>query len=146
MLRKTALIATLALFGLTGSLHAEEHYVLMLGHGFFPDSAHPVIGDTIRFVNVTQIPMAATALDGSWTTGLLRENDAFVLPVIEGMTANYDNTLPELGGLLDAAAATALVSETVAASGIIDYLHPASVGLDANGKPVTLPDEVYDNR
>ncbi len=156
MLRKTAVLSVLAAFGLAGSLHADdsdpansgagaEHYVVMLGHGYFPASVHPVIGDTILFVNITDIPMAATAEDGSWSTGLLPENAAFILPVTDGMTMAYINGVPQPDGQIEVIESTEDTGATIIAEGIVDYVNPAPVDLNPDGTPSSLPDEAYDN-
>ncbi|WP_146586297.1 hypothetical protein [Puniceibacterium confluentis] len=153
MLRKTAFLSALAALGLAGSLQAEEHYVLLLGQGYFPDVVHPAVGDTIRFVNITDIPMAAIAEDGSWSTGELPENGEFILAVTDGMTQNYVSALPEPEApatettsaepVTDPAAPPA--PEPIIAAGVIDYVNPAPVELNSSGKPLMQADAAYDS-
>ena len=103
MLRKTGLFSVLAAVALAAPLHAEEHYVMLLDTGYFPDLVHPSVGDTVRFYNQGELPMSATASDGSWSTGLLLPGQDYTLEVVDGMKATYNNLLPDaldLGGLL----------------------------------------------
>ncbi|KMK68884.1 hypothetical protein [Puniceibacterium sp. IMCC21224] len=138
MLRKTGLYSVLVLASLTAPLHAEEHYVVMLGEGYFPSTVYVLPGDTVRFVNQDPIPMAATATDSTWTTGLLATNGSFVLEVVDGMQSAYDNRLLDLGGLLTVSTNSEVVD---AASGLIDYVNPAPVDLGSDGKPTNTDSE-----
>ncbi|MGR3271260.1 hypothetical protein DU478_12820 [Thalassococcus profundi] len=142
MLRKTGLFSVLAAVALAAPLHAEEHYVMLLDTGYFPDLVHPSVGDTVRFYNQGELPMSATASDGSWSTGLLLPGQDYTLEVVDGMKATYNNLLPDaldLGGLLGT------TGEVVEAIGQIDYLNPPPVDLGSDGKPLMLADEAYDN-
>ncbi|EPX75796.1 hypothetical protein [Salipiger mucosus] len=117
MLRKSGLLA-LALAGHAAPLHAEEHYVLMMGAGYFPDVVYPVVGDTVRFVNSGDAAMMATATDGSWTTGSLPPEAVYILPVTEGLTQEYTNGL-------------SLESDSFV-SGVIDHANRAPIELENN--------------
>ena len=115
---------------------------MLLDTGYFPDLVHPSVGDTVRFYNQGELPMSATASDGSWSTGLLLPGQDYTLEVVDGMKATYNNLLPDaldLGGLLGT------TGEVVEAIGQIDYLNPPPVDLGADGKPLMLADEAYDN-
>ena len=85
MLRNLGAIIAVATAGLAAGAHAEEHTVMLMGNAYFPDVSYVQEGDTIRFVNLTNIVQTATAQDGSWTSGPLGENQAFVLPVVMGV-------------------------------------------------------------
>lgn len=146
MLRKTGLFTVLATLALAAPLHAEEHYVLLLDTGYFPDVVYPDAGDTIKFVNQGELPMAASATDLSWSTGLLTPGSSFDLPVVEGMTMPYNNLMPGdvvadvLLGISDNAGT---IGQVIEATGKIDYVNDAPVDLGADGKPLMLADESY---
>ena len=122
MLRKTGLMSALALAAATFSAQAEEHYVLLVGEGYFPDYIYPEVGDTIRFINSSSYPMSATASDGSWDSGVLQPNDEYVLPVTDGMKQTFgnsvDNNTDDDGNIIGADAI-----------GVIEYTVPAPDGL-----------------
>ncbi len=121
MLRTLCLSSVLALAGLATAASAEEHYVLMMGEGYFPDVVHPALGDTIRFINISDVPMAATASDDSWSTGLLLPEAEYVLSVTDGMQQSFANTLgAEAAGAEDGFVADASVG------GLLDYLNAAN--------------------
>ncbi|MFZ5964952.1 cupredoxin domain-containing protein [Thalassococcus sp. BH17M4-6] len=142
MLRKTGLFAVLAALVVATPSQAEEHYVVMLDTGYFPDVVYPEPGDTIRFYNQGELPMSATAVDGSWSTGVLLPEQDYILLVEEGMKAQYDNSLDIVA---DPATATGEAGQVVEAIGTIDYLNPAPTDLGADGKPLMLADEAYAN-
>ncbi|ETX30189.1 cupredoxin domain-containing protein [Roseivivax isoporae] len=135
MLRKTAAAAVLALASLTQAAMAEEHEVLMLGFGYFPEVIHPVPGDTIRFVNAGNIAMAATATDESWSTGLMIAGAEVTVPVVDGMTRDYDNRLPAdlVGTVVEATPELRVV-------GRVAWDEPSPDLLDLDGRP--SPDAV----
>ena len=115
MLRKTGILV-LALGSLAAPLQAAEHYVLMMGIGYFPDQIYPDIGDTVRFVNESDLPMSAVATDQSWSTGLLLPAGQTVITVAEGMTQTFGDLLTE-GSL---------------ATGVIDYTSEPPLDLERN--------------
>ena len=119
MLRKFGMTSALVLAGLATPVVAEEHYVLMMGNGYFPDYIHPVVGDTIRFINMTNYPMSATADDGSWDTGVLQPSAEYVLSVTDGMKQTYGNSVTDAVDTWGAAVGIGVV-------GVIDYLNPAN--------------------
>lgn len=120
MLRTFGLASALVLAGLATPAVAEEHYVLMMGNGYFPTSLHPVPGDTVRFINMSVHPMSATADDGTWDTGVLQQNEEFVLTVTDGMMPTYANSV--LDNIDQYGAAVGLN-----AMGVIEYTTPANV-------------------
>ncbi len=78
MLPKTAAFAVLASLAMAQSLAAEEHYVLIMGEGFFPATSYVAEGDTIRFINSSEDQtITVSANDESWTSGSLGSSDFF---------------------------------------------------------------------
>ncbi|WP_417721614.1 cupredoxin domain-containing protein [Salipiger sp.] len=113
MLRKSGLFA-IALGCLAAPVQAEEHYVLMVGIGYFPDYVYPAVGDTVRFVNTSDVIMTATADDASWTTGPVNPGEAFLVTVTDGMNQTFTN------------------GDT--AIGVIDYTNPPPLDLENNAE------------
>jgi len=97
MLPKTAAFAVLATLAMAQPLAAEEHYVLIMGEGFFPETSYVQDGDTIRFINSVEDVHSATARDGSWTSGDLASSGFFILDVAQGVkqsfTSSRDDTM-----------------------------------------------------
>ena len=93
MRRNIGAATILAMTALATTAVAEEHEVVMLGAGFFPEIIHPVPGDTVVFTNAADLPMAATATDESWTTGLIAAGATYTLAITEGMTKSYDDSV-----------------------------------------------------
>ncbi len=118
MLRKTGLLA-LTLGVLAAPLHASEHDVLLLGGAYFPTSLYPAVGDTIRFVNESDITMSATATDASWDTGPLAPGEMTIIEVVDGMVQTYGDT----------------VNEGNPAAGVIDYVNAPPLELERNSEP-----------
>ncbi|MBU2962582.1 hypothetical protein KO516_17475 [Citreicella sp. C3M06] len=117
MRRKTGFL-TLSLGLLAAPAMAEVHYVLMMGSGYFPDAVYPAIGDQVKFVNQSDIAMAATATDASWTTGIMLPAAEVLLDVSEGMTQTFTDT----------------VNIDSIAEGTIDYVNPPPLDLAANAQ------------
>ncbi|EIE52749.1 hypothetical protein AL036_06165 [Salipiger aestuarii] len=115
MLRKTGILA-LSLGLLAAPAMAEVHYVLLMGDGYFPDYVYPAVGDQVKFVNESDITMAATATDGSWTTGVMLPGAVVMLDVTDGMTQTFVDS-ENTAGL---------------AAGTIDYFNPAPLDLENN--------------
>lgn len=119
MLRKIALTSALVLGGLSAPAFAEEHYVLMMGNGYFPNFLYLNTGDTVRFINMTQFPTSATASDGSWDTGVLLQDQEYVLTVTDGMKQTYGNSVVDN---IDQWGDTVGLNMV----GVIDYLNTAN--------------------
>ncbi|MHA6346129.1 cupredoxin domain-containing protein [Roseivivax sp. CAU 1761] len=129
MRRATRLVLGMSLAAWTaGPALAEVHEVLMLGTGYFPGTVYPVAGDTVRFVNKHAVPMAATAIDGTWSTGPLATGEAAEIAVTPLLSGAYDNRILPL----DLTLLTTLggVVPSVVASGVIDHTQPAPTLLD----------------
>ena len=119
MLRPILLAAGLSFSGATIA-SAAEHEVVMLGLGFFPEITSAAVGDTVVFFNVSDTPMAATAVDGTWSTGAMVYGERVAIEITEAMTGDYENALPvtETVETTDAtadAATTGLLGEETAA-------------------------------
>ncbi len=138
-MRRTICVAALVgAAGFSTAAVAAEHEVLMLGTGYFPEIIHVQPGDTVRFVNAASIAMAATAKDLSWTTGPVIVDGEAIIPVVEGMTMTYDNTLPEVlaGGALGDIVEDTEGTLTDNVDGTIEWQVKAPILLDDNGQPV----------
>ena len=170
MRRNIGAATILAMTALATTAVAEEHEVVMLGAGFFPEIIHPVPGDTVVFTNAADLPMAATATDESWTTGLIAAGATYTLAITEGMTKTYDDsvvaavltdtttseeTTAEGSTSEDPATEeTATTDDGTATSeestgtepagpiaGIIEWEEPAPILLDETGNPVEVADD-----
>lgn len=117
MLRKFGLFSALACAVAATPPAAEEHYVLMMKDGYFPEHLRPEIGDTIRFINVSDLPMSATATDDSWDTGILAPKQHYVLIVHDQMKRSFQNSVR---GNLDSDGHPI----GLAIAGSIDYFEP----------------------
>ena len=91
MLRKYGAVATLALLGMSQSALAAQHTVLIMGDGYFPETTYAQPGDTVRFVNMTEVTHTAVANDQSWTTGPLGEEQEFILAANAGLKGAFKN-------------------------------------------------------
>lgn len=120
MFRKIALSAGLALGVVASPVAAEEHYVLLMGTGYFPNYVHPVVGDTIKFVNASAYPMSATADDQSWDTGIVLPNMSVTIDVVDGMKQTFRNSVTTNYDGNGAAIGTDAV-------GVIEYTKPADL-------------------
>ena len=88
----------------------------MMGIGYFPDYVYPTVGDTIRFVNNSDLAMSAVATDDSWSTGLLQPGEQSIIDVVAGMQQSYGDLLTE--------------GSTVA--GVVDYTVEPPLDLERN--------------
>lgn len=104
MLRATLTAAALtaaSLMPLAAQAQATTE-VTMLGRGYFPNKVNVDPGGSVVFHNAGSKPMAATALDDSWTTGWVfpGERETIVLPPEGGLV--YNNRINALDPLLGA--------------------------------------------
>ncbi|MCE0505177.1 MULTISPECIES: hypothetical protein [unclassified Roseivivax] len=157
MLRKTLTTAALSAAMLSGTMAAaqsngisETFEVVMLGYGYFPEVAHAGPEDSVRFYNASDVPMAATALDGSWSTGLVLPGEAFILAVTdetgEVVTRDFDNSVPDVqmlsegtaaGETVDAVEPVDTTTEQIVAYGRIETEEAAPDFLDDGGSPIS---------
>lgn len=81
-----------ALVGFTKMVFAASdtlHEVEIRGFKFTPAVLEVRPGDKIRWTNMDIIPHTATAEDGSWDTGELKNGQSAVVDVTENMSAPY---------------------------------------------------------
>ncbi|QFS82126.1 hypothetical protein FIU97_04980 [Roseivivax sp. THAF40] len=102
MLRATLTAAALtaaSLMPLAAQAQATTE-VTMLGRGYFPNKINVDPGGSIVFHNASDVPMAATALDDSWTTGWVFPGNrkTIVLPEEGGLV--FNNRINALDALL----------------------------------------------
>ncbi len=113
---RTSVGLALSLGLLAAPALAEVHYVLLMGDGYFPEYVYPAIGDQVKFVNESDVAMAATATDGSWTPGAMAPGTAVLVSVTDGMTQTFVDS-ENTAGL---------------AAGTIDYQNPPPLDLENN--------------
>ncbi|SEO18053.1 hypothetical protein SAMN04490248_102139 [Salinihabitans flavidus] len=91
MVHRTFAAAALTVMVGVMPLQAAEHQILIMGDGYFPDVAFVDPGDTVQFVNVTDLAGMATATDASWDSGVLEQNESFTLSVTEETHLEFAN-------------------------------------------------------
>lgn len=75
------------------------HEVEIRGFAFTPDQVEVAAGDSIRWTNRDLAPHTATALDGSWDTGPIAEDESVTLTFDPGMAGPYHCSFhPEMSG------------------------------------------------
>ncbi|MHA6325559.1 hypothetical protein [Roseivivax sp. CAU 1753] len=160
MLRKSLLILTAAAsFSATsataqdgGVVDADEKIfeVVMLGYGYFPEVAYAGSDWTIKFYNATDTPMAATATDGSWSTGLVAPGESYYVNLVGAdgavMGRDFNNSVPDVQALAEDAGAIAIidavetvdvVTDQVVAYGRIENKEAAPSFLAKDGRPMS---------
>lgn len=96
MMRKICAAAALAGAVWAQPAFAVEHTVLLLGDSYFPEVIYVQAGDSIRFTNATEVAQSATATDGTWDSGSLTLDQAYVLPVTAEMTLDFQSSVNTL--------------------------------------------------
>jgi plastocyanin len=89
-----AAIAGAALTFTTGSAFAEQHRILMMEQGFFPDISYLMPGDEVIFVNMSGETRNLTAGDGSWVFAEMADNSEASLLLVEGMPSEFRGLAP----------------------------------------------------
>ncbi|WP_390913126.1 hypothetical protein [Pseudosulfitobacter sp. SM2401] len=89
MLRKTTLMAALAVSFLSTPVNAAEHVILILPDAYFPDTSYVTAGDTLRFVNETEGSITVISEDGGWSTGNLAVFEEASVGVSQDMTRSF---------------------------------------------------------
>lgn len=107
MLRKTSLLAALAVTVLSTPVHAAEHIILIMPDAYFPHLSYVSAGDTLRFVNQTDGTVNVISEDGAWSTGDLGIDQDAAVGVSDGMTKAFyhegvfdENGEPAVTGIL----------------------------------------------
>jgi len=122
MLRKTSLLAGLAVFFITTPVQALEHQILVLSDAYFPQTSYVEAGDKLVFINESDVSITVTSADEQWTTGPLGQGTSATIMVAAGMTTDFyhegfedENGDPAVTGIISFIAApldgTAEISE-----------------------------------
>ena len=108
MLRKTTLMAGLATLIFSTSVSALEHQILVLPDAYFPQTSYVTAGDSLVFVNQSDVVITVTSADEEWTTGALGFEQAATILVVAGMTADFfhegiedENGDPAVTGIIE---------------------------------------------
>lgn len=79
-----------AVFACAASLaNAAEHQIMLVEHGFFPEVSYVSIGDTVTFVNTTEIGENVLARDFSWATPTMPSGGSYQITIQENMVMNF---------------------------------------------------------
>ncbi len=85
----------------TGS--AETHIVEIRGMAFTPSALEVAVGDTVTWINRDVVPHTATAADGVWDSGSLKQGEEWSLVVESPGSVDYRCTFhPQMTGVVDA--------------------------------------------
>ncbi|MFT6024388.1 MAG: plastocyanin [Ascidiaceihabitans sp.] len=112
MLRKTTLMAALAVSFLSTTAHAAEHIILIMPDAYFPATSYVSAGDTLRFVNETEGTINVISEGNEWSTGDLSLDQEATVGVSQDMKRGFyhegvfdDNGDPLVTGILHFGAA-----------------------------------------
>lgn len=89
MLRKTTLMAGLATLFISTPVLALDHQILVLPDAYFPQTSYVTAGDTLVFLNDSDIVITVTSADQEWTTGTLGNGQSSTIMVAAGMTTDF---------------------------------------------------------
>jgi plastocyanin len=79
-----------AVFAGAASLaHAAEHQIMLVEHGFFPEVSYVSIGDTVTFVNTTEVSENVLARDFSWEVPTMASGGSQQIIIQEDMLMNF---------------------------------------------------------
>lgn len=79
-----------AVFAGAASLaHAAEHQIMLVEHGFFPEVSYVSVGDTVTFVNTTEIGENVLARDFSWSIPTIPSGGSYQMTIQENMVLNF---------------------------------------------------------
>ncbi len=83
-------LLTLA-FGLRApGIQAEQHEILLVEGGFFPEITYLSAGDTILFINMTDVAENVVATDASWSTTQISSEQTDSVVVTEDMVLTFE--------------------------------------------------------
>ncbi len=71
------------------TVFAEEYFVEITGFVFVPDKLKVSVGDTVTWINLDIVPHTATAVDESWDTGAMQQNESKSISVTEDFISDY---------------------------------------------------------
>lgn len=79
-----------AVFAGAASLaHAAEHQIMLVEHGFFPEVSYVSVGDTVTFVNTTEIGENVLASDLSWEVPTIASGGSRQITIQENMVMSF---------------------------------------------------------
>lgn len=89
-------------------VQAEEHVVIILETGFFPQKTVLEHSDIVRFANESGRETAVFHAKGNWATSPIASGEELLVMIKPGMTgAFYGNTTQRIVGRLDLAGSEA---------------------------------------
>jgi plastocyanin len=99
------------LIGATAA-HAVEHQVVLTGYTYFPAISYAAPGDTVRFINDSDVSQTVVARDAGWVVGPLDPAEEATLVVTEDMELSFFSAYAEDGeyGAYDSAPVRAEIS------------------------------------
>lgn len=71
------------------SAHDGTVHIRIKGFAFDPDPATVKPGEALEFTNEDQVPHTATAVDGSWDTGLIAPGEKTTITFEAGLGTDY---------------------------------------------------------
>lgn len=89
MLRKSTLMASLAMLFISTPVSADEHQILVLPDAYFPQTSYVSASDTIVFINKSEATITVISADEEWSTGALAPNQSAAVMVVAGMTTDF---------------------------------------------------------
>lgn len=89
MLRKTTLMAAMAISFLSTPVQAVEHVILIMQDDYFPAKSYVLPGDTLRFINQSDFNVNVISADGAWSTGSLNVEAEASVGVTQGMSKDF---------------------------------------------------------
>lgn len=89
MLRKTTLMAAVAVSFLFTPAQAEEHIILIMPDAYFPGISYVQAGDILHFVNETEGSVNVISEGGGWSTGVLYIGEEATVGVSQDMSKSF---------------------------------------------------------
>lgn len=70
---------------------AEDHVILIMSDGYFPQTTYLSPGDTVEFVNASTTNQTIVAENNGWSLGPIAPNAAERMVIEEGVQMNFFN-------------------------------------------------------
>lgn len=91
MKQAISVVAVMATMSIGSAAAAEEHVILIMSDGYFPQITYMVPGDTVEFLNVSATDQSIISKNDSWVLGPISPDSTETMLIEEGVQKTFYN-------------------------------------------------------
>ena len=91
MKRAISVVAAVATMSLGSAAAAEQHVILIMSDGYFPQTTYMSPGDTVEFINVSATNQTIISDNSTWTLGPIAPDGTETMIIDESVEKTFYN-------------------------------------------------------